>query len=92
MGYCFHFNCFFRFLKSLRKITRFDLGLGCEKYGAPYSESFDTSRTPNRNKIPTSFLKFVYTLDTGYGRKNISFASYFNSKSNGSVFHIKSVP
>ena len=55
IGYGFRFTCLFKFLKSLRKRTRFDLGLGYAKDGAPHSESFATSRTPNRTRRSTSF-------------------------------------
>ena len=58
IGYCFWFNCLFKFLNSLRKYTRFDLGLGCAKDGAPHSESFATSRNTSRNKLSTSFWTF----------------------------------
>ena len=35
IGYGFCFNYLFRFLDSLRKLTWFDLGLGCENDGLP---------------------------------------------------------
>ena len=57
IGSSFHFNCLFRFLKSLRKIARFDLGLGCVKDRNPHSESFATSRNPISTNRSTSFLK-----------------------------------
>ena len=50
IGYGLRFNYLFRFLKSLRKSTRFVLGLVYENYGAPHSESFDMPRTPSRTK------------------------------------------
>ena len=69
IGYGFCFNCLFRFLKSLRKRTQFDLGLGLAKDGAPHYESYVTSRNPNRNKGSTSFLKIsLCNFGTGYGR------------------------
>ena len=58
MGYGFCFNYLFIFLKSLRKCTRFVLGLGCVKDGAPHSESFAKSRTLSRNKRTTYFWTF----------------------------------
>ena len=88
----FCFNCLFRFLKSLRKHTWFYLGLGCAKDGASHSESFATSRTHSRNKRSTTFLNISScTFGTGYARKHIGFASYFNSKSTGSIFQVPSV-
>ena len=39
-GYGLRFNGLFKFLNSLRKLTQFDLGLGCAKDGATHSESF----------------------------------------------------
>ena len=93
IGYGFHFNYLFRFLKSLIRILLFNLGLGCAKYGDPHSESFYTSRTPNRTKFSTSFLKlYSCTFGTGYGRSCIVFASSFNLNSTGSVFQVPSVP
>ena len=41
VGYGLHCNCFLRFIKSLRRRTQFDLGLGCAKDGDPHSEFFD---------------------------------------------------
>ena len=38
IGCGLRFNFLFRLLKSLRKRTQFDLGLGCAKDGAPYYE------------------------------------------------------
>ena len=47
------FNCLFGYLKSLRKCTWFDLGLGCAKDGYHHSESLARSSTHNRNKHST---------------------------------------
>ena len=93
MGYGFCFNCLYRFLESLRKRTRFYLGLGCAKDVYPYPESIATSSIHSRDKCPTSFLKIsLCTLITVYGRKHIGFTSYFNSKYTRSVFQVPSVP
>ena len=56
--YGFHFNFLFKFLKSLRKRTWFDLGLGCAKYVDTHSDSFDTTMTPSKNKRSTYFWTF----------------------------------
>ena len=40
-GYGLRFSLLFKFLKSLMKLTRCLLGLGCAKDGHPQSESFD---------------------------------------------------
>ena len=50
IGYGFRFNYLFRFLKSLIKGTKFDLGLCRAKYGAHHSESFATLGTHNPTK------------------------------------------
>ena len=93
IGYGFRFNCLFIFLKSFLKLTRFYSVLGCAKDGDPHSESFDTSRTPNKTKRSTSFLNISsYTVGTGYGCNHIGFATFFSSKSTGSVFKVPSVP
>ena len=93
IGYGFLFNCLFRFLKSLGKRTRFYLGLGCAKDGAPHSESFTTSVTHTRTKRPTSLLNiYSCTFSTGYGCDNIGFKFSFNLKSTESVFQVSSVP
>ena len=87
IGYSFCFNCLFRFLSSLRKRTRFDLGLVWAKDRDPHSESFSTLRTPSRTRRSTYFLKISScTFGTRYGREKIGFAYSFNSKSTGSVF------
>ena len=92
IGYGFHFRFLFRFLKSLRKHTSFDLGLGCPHGGAPRSESFDASRTSNRTKRSTSFLKFyLYTFGTGYGREHILSLYFFKLKSTGYILQVPSV-
>ena len=89
----FLLNCLFKFLKSIRKRTPFDVGLGCEKDGAPHSESFATSRTHSRTKRSTSFLNISScTLGTRYGRENIGFTSSFNLKSTDYIFQVPSVP
>ena len=83
-------SCLFKFISSLRKYTRF-LGLGCEKDGAPHSESFDFSSTPSRNKSSTSFLKLSpCTFGTVHGLEDIGFTFNFNSNSTGSVFQVQS--
>ena len=93
IGYGFRFNFLFGFLNSDKKLTWFDLGSGCAKYGATHYELFDTSRTPNRTKRPTSFLNiYSCTFSTSYGREHIGFAWSFNSDSNGSVFQVPCVP
>ena len=91
-GYSFCFN-FFKYLKSLSKLTIFYLGLCCTKDGDPHYKSFTTSRTPSRPKLSTPLLKISScTFGTGYGRENIGFTSTFKSKSTGSVFQAPSVP
>ena len=63
IGYGYCFNCLFKFLKSIRKLTRLDLGLGRAKYGAPHSVSFATFSTPSINKCSASFKnKFLVYL------------------------------
>ena len=94
IGYDFCFNCLFRFLKILRKLTRFDLGLDCAKDGAPHSESFATSRTPSNTKCSTSFLNiYSCTFVNVYVIDNIFFASSLNQSlldlfSRCQVFHL----
>ena len=91
--YGLHFNCLFIFLRSLRKLTRFDLGLDCAKDGAPHSEYLDFSIILSRNKRSTSALNIpLCTLGTGYGLKHIGFVSSFNSKSTGSILQVPIVP
>ena len=93
IGYGFRFNCLFRFLKSLRKYTRFDLGLGWAKDGDTHYESFANLRTPSITKRSTSFLNiYSCTFGTGYGLNQIGFTSSFNPKSTGSFFQVTSVP
>ena len=90
-GLCF--NCLFRFLKSLRKPTWFYLGLGYSKDGATHSESLGSSRTPSRTNRSTSFLKIsLCNFSIGYGFEHIGFTFYFNSKYDGCVFQVPSVP
>ena len=92
IGYSFCFNCFFKFLKSIRKRTQFDLGLGCVKDGAPRYESFSTPRNHIGTKRSTSFLEIsLCTFGTGYGHEHIVFVSSFNSKYDVSVFQVPSV-
>ena len=92
MRYGFCSNCLFRFLKALRKHTRFYLGLGYEKDGDHHSESFDSSSNPSRTKRSNYFLKISScNFSTGYGRENIGFTSYFSSESTGSVLQVLSV-
>ena len=55
IGYGLRINYLFRFLKSLRKLNQFGLGLGCEKIGDTHSESLALSRTPIRTKRSTFF-------------------------------------
>ena len=89
-GLCF--NCLFRFLKSLRKHTRFYLGLGYSKDGADHFELLARSRNPSRNKRSTSFLNIsLCNFSIGYGFEHIGFALYFNSKYTWSVFQVPSV-
>ena len=89
----FRYNCLFRFLKSVRKRTRFDIGLAWVKDGAPHSESFTTSKNTNKIERSTSFWNIPScTLGNGYGREHIGSAFSFNSKSPGSVFQLPSVP
>ena len=86
------FSCLFRFLKSIRERSKFDLGLDWAKDGAPHSESFDTLRTPSRTEHITYFLNiYPCTFGTGYGCKQIGFASSFNLKTTGYVFQVPSV-
>ena len=93
IGYGSRFNCLFRFLKSLRKLNCSDLGLGCAKYGDTHSESFATSRIPNRTKRSTPFLKMSScTYCTGYDCKYIGFSSSFDPKYTGSVPQFPSIP
>ena len=93
IGYGFCFNCLFRFLSSLRKHIRFDLGLVWAKDRDPHSESFATLRAPSRTRRSTSFLNiYSCNFSTGYGRKHICFAYYFNWNSTGYVFQLPSVP
>ena len=62
------------------------------KDGDPHYESFYISGNNIKTKFSTSFLKKSCTFVTGYGLKNIGFASYFSSMSAGSVFRVPSVP
>ena len=81
------------FLKSLSKLTQFNLGLGCAKDGAPHYESVYTSMNPNETNNSTSFLKISScTFVTRYDCKHIGFVSSFNLKSTGSVFQVPSIP
>ena len=90
-GFCY--NCLFWFIKSLKKHTQFDLGLGCAKDGDPHSESFYISRTLSKTKNLTSFLNIsLCNFGTGYGCEHIGFTYYFNPKSTGDVFQVPSVP
>ena len=91
IGYDLRFNCLFIFLKSLRKRTQFELGLGCAMYEAPHSESLALSRTTSRTKRSTYFLKIsLCNFGTGYGLEHIGFTSSFNSNHTGSVFQVPS--
>ena len=93
IGYGFRLNCLFRFLRSLRKRTRFDLGLGWEKDGATHSESFATLRNPSINIRSTYFLNIsLCTFGTRYFHEQIVFASSFNLESTRSIFQVPSVP
>ena len=93
IGYGFCFNCLFRLLNSLRKQTRFDLGLGWAKYEARHSESFSNSKTPNRTKCQTYFLRISScTFGTGYGWDQIGVTFSFNSNSTRYVFQVPIVP
>ena len=73
--------------------SRFVLGLGFTKYGAPYSVWFYFSSTPRRTKPSTYFLNIhSCTFVTRYGFERIGFALYFNLKTTGYVFEPPSVP
>ena len=74
IGYGLRFDCLLVFLKSLRKRTQFDLGLGCTKDWDPHYGSLVYSRTPSRTKLSTPFLNiYLCNFSTGYGIKNIGF-------------------
>ena len=90
IGYDLRFNFLFRFIKSLRKHTRFDLGLGCAQDGVPHYEMFALSRTTIRNKRSTYFS--LCSFGTVHDLEHIVFTSYFNLKYTGSVIHVPSVP
>ena len=90
IGYDLRFDCLFRFIKSLRKHTRFDLVLGCAKDGDLHSESFALSSTTIRTKC--SFFKTYFTLVTGYYCEHIRFSSSLNFESTGSVFQVPIFP
>ena len=60
IGYGLRFNCLFMFLRTLIKRTWVDLGLGCAKHGAPYSDFFALSRNPSRNKCSTSLKIYIH--------------------------------
>ena len=93
IGCGLHFNCLFIFIKSLRKRTWFDLGLGCAKGGAPHSESLAHVSTPNRTKISTYFFNISScTFGTVYGLENIGFSPSLNSMSTGSIFQVPIFP
>ena len=93
MGCDSRFNWLFKFLKSLIKRTWFDLGLGCVKYWDLHYGSFNSSRTRNRNKLPTYFLDIsLCNFGTWCGRKLIGLVFSFNFKFNISVFRVPSVP
>ena len=93
VGYYLRFNYLYRFLKSLRKCTQFDLGLVCAKDGYPHSKLFSTSRDLSYTKHSTSFFDiYLCNFGTGYGREHIGFAYYFNSESTGSILQVLSVP
>ena len=93
IGYGSRFNYLFIFPKAPIKRTRFYLGLGCAKNGAPHYELFPNYSTPSRTKHSTSFLNIPScTFGTVYGLARIGFASSFNSKSTISVFQVPSVP
>ena len=63
------------------------------QYGADHSESFATSRNPNKTKRSTSFLNIsLCNFGTGYGREYIDFTYCFNWKSTGSFSQVPSVP
>ena len=71
------FNCLFRLLKLLIKVTQFYLGLYREKYGATLSELVDLSRYPSRTKRSTYFLNIVLcTFGTLYGLEHIGYISF----------------
>ena len=62
------------------------------KHGATHSESFVFFRNPSRTKHSTSLLNiYLCTFGNLHGFEHISFALYFNSKSDGSVFQVLSV-
>ena len=87
IGYGFQFNFLFIFLKLLSIHTQFGLGFGFAKYGAPHSESFETSSNPISTKHSTSVLNISScNIGTAYSRKHIGFTSSFNYKSFGSIF------
>ena len=72
IGYYQRFNWLFRFLKSLRKLTWFDLYLGCAKDGVPHYKSFALSSTTIRTKRSNCFLSFLDgTFGIGYGLRHI---------------------
>ena len=93
IGYGFSFNFLFKFLKSVRKLTQFYLGLGCANYGAPHYESLSPPSNTSRIKLSTYFLNISScTFDTGYVRDYTAFTSSLNSKYTGSVFQLPSFP
>ena len=93
MGLGLRFNCLFKFRKSLKNLTQFVFNFGCAKEGAPHLDSFASSGTPKLTSILTSFLNIALcTFGTGYGHDHTGFASYFNSKYNGILFHVPNVP
>ena len=93
IGYGLLFDWLFKFIKSIWKCNQYLFGLGCKKYGSPHSDSFDFSRTPSITKHSKYFLNiYPCTLGTGYGCKNISLESSFNSKSTESLFRVPIIP
>ena len=59
IGYGLRYNCLFIFLRSLRKLTQFYLGLGCANHGAPHYYYFALSRNPKITKNSTDFKIFL---------------------------------